>query len=155
MGGKDTEIPDPEAADRGLTMMAARADELRDKVRGIVDRVSKLEAEKPWGPTKDFGQPFEQVYQAGSKGGQGGADFIKQNVSILSDETHKGVRIAYEALHGTVQLDEEIADMFRVKAGDPDYRGTSSDAVSTGVDNTLKGIDTTLQDQQAQAKHDQ
>ena len=42
--------------------------------------------------------------QAGSKGGQGGADFIKQNVSILSDETHKGVRIAYEALHGTVQL---------------------------------------------------
>jgi hypothetical protein len=154
-GGKDTEIPDEGAAERGLQLMAARADMLKDTVRGIVGRISKLEADKPWGPTKDFGHPFEQVYQAGNKDGKGGAEFIKQNVTILSEETHKGVRIAHEALQGSVELDHEIADMFRVKAGDQEYTGTTSDDVSTGVDNTLGGIDDTLKKQQDQAKHDQ
>jgi hypothetical protein len=155
MAAKNTDIPDPPAAERGLQMMAARADALREKLQSIRDRINHLEAQQPWGPTPEFGKPFQQIYHAGNDAGKGGSEFIKANVTILADEIHQGTRLGHAALAGQVELDQEIADMFRVKAGDQEYGGVSSDDVSGGIKHTFSAIDETYQAQNDQAQHDQ
>lgn len=119
MGGeaKETYIPDADGADRSLAAMAAHAEVLEEKIKGIVAKITQHEGGKPWGTAPEYGGQFENAYHAG-KGGGAGAQFVKDNVTIIGTETRDGVTVAHEALRGSVDLDKVIAGAFKVDGSD-------------------------------------
>src|SRR5262249_13997879 len=117
--------------------MAAHAEVLEQKVKEIVGKISQHESGKPWGTAPEYGGVFEQNYHQG-KGGAG-AQFVKDNVSILSTETRDGVTVAHKALQGTVDLDKEIGNVFKVNG---------SDTVGGQMKTTLDAWDKIHKDQQ-------
>ena len=136
-GAKQTEIADPDSATKSLAAMAAHAEVLDQKVKEIVGKISQHESGKPWGTAPEYGGAFEQNYHQG-KGGAG-AQFVKDNVGILAEETSQGVTVAHQALQGTVDLDKEIATVFTTK---------DSGTVGTQMNTTLKAWDDIHKDQQ-------
>jgi hypothetical protein len=136
-GAKQTEITDPDSATKSLAAMAAHAEVLDQKIKGIVGTISQHESGKPWGTAPEYGGAFQQNYHQG-KGGAG-AQFVKDNVSILAAETSQGVTAAHQALQGTVDLDGEIATMFTTK---------DSGSVGNQMQTTLKAWDDIHKDQQ-------
>ena len=114
---RQTEVTDSEGATRSLAAMTALAEVMDGKVKAIVARISAHESSKPWGTAKEYGGEFEQAYLQG-KGGGAGADFVKDQVGILSAETSHGTEVAHKALQGTVDLDQELSGMYKVAGSD-------------------------------------
>jgi hypothetical protein len=142
---KQTDITDADSATNSLAAMAAQANVLEDKLKGIVDAITQHEAGKPWGTAPEYGAVFDAEYHQG-KGGAG-AQFVKDNVTILSAETADGVTMAHKALQGTVDLDHDIAGAFTVDgAGGPDGPGGSK-YVGDKMNTTLKAWDQIHNDQ--------
>jgi len=123
---KQTYIQDAEGAANSLATMAAHAELLKEKIAGLITKISDLESGKPWGQAPEYGGAFEKMYHAGA-----GATFVKENVGIITTETVDGVTVANAALHGAVDLDKEIAGAFKVDG---------SEAAGKGMTGTLTGI---------------
>jgi len=123
---KHTYIQDADSAVNSLATMAAHAELLAEKVKGLVAKISDLESGKPWGKAPEYGGAFETMYHAGS-----GASFVKDNVGIIATEVVDGVTVANAALNGAVDLDKEIAGAFKVDG---------SAAAGKGMTSTLTGI---------------
>lgn len=109
-----TNITDPEAATSALAALAARAQEMGDRVAEITAEIARIEGARPWGPTKDYGLAFEHVYYAGGSG----SEFVRENVGILADLTQDGARLAHQAVQGVAEVDEHGAHLFRSQSGD-------------------------------------
>jgi hypothetical protein len=124
---RQTEVNDPETAQSNLAAMVTLAETMGQKVTAIVSRISAAESSKPWGTAHEYGGKFEESYTQG-KGGAG-AEFVKDQVGILTTETTHGVDVAHKALQGTVDLDHELSGMFKV---------ADSDSVGTQMSTTLK-----------------
>jgi hypothetical protein len=141
----ETNIPDKDAALWHLRQMGVQADDLKSSVAGIVQRIDQLESDKPWGHTPEYRDPFEKVYFAGN-GAHGGPKFVRDNVTILADETKHGAAMADWALSQSVDLDMTSASMYEVK---------DSGTVGAGLTGTDTAMGNAQQQQQDQQKADQ
>jgi hypothetical protein len=139
MGDKDaqeTNIPNADLAHHHLRAMGIRAEDMQRNLKGIAERIAQLESSKPWGPTKEYGKPFEDQYLAGkNKDGGGGAQFVRGHVTELGDEAIHGLAMADWAVSNSVDLDASSAGMYQV--GD---KGGLSDQLATGMVNTQNGL---------------
>jgi len=119
MGGdaKETYIEDADGADNSLAAIAAQAEVLEGKIKGIISKITQHEGGKPWGTAAEYGGQFENVYHAG-KGGGAGAQFVKDNVTIIADETTNGATVAHQALRGSIDIDDFYAKAFKVDGTD-------------------------------------
>jgi hypothetical protein len=114
MGGggkaKQTNIPDADGAKSALVAFGAHAAKLQTDLKTHTDRITSLEAGKPWGKT-EYGTNFEKAYNAGTGGN--GADFVKNNVKVVADEMLQGGEMAYVAISNSVELDQvDLKNMF-------------------------------------------
>jgi hypothetical protein len=107
---KSTYIADPDVAAQGLAGMAARAEVMSDRVKTLTARIAALETGRPWGTAEEYGGRFEKVYHAGN----GGAEFVRQNVENLAEASDKGARTAHQALVNSTDLDHDGAALFQV-----------------------------------------
>lgn len=128
-GAKKTSIPDPEGAKSALVAFGAHAEKLQSDLKTHTDKITSLEAGKPWGDT-EYGKSFEKAYNAGN-----GADFVKNNVNIVAREMAEGGAAAYVAVSNSVELDQvDLKNLFTVKGSDGTATGPGS---STDVGNKM------------------
>jgi hypothetical protein len=150
MGNKDaqeTNIPDASLAQHHLRAMGIRAEDMQGSLKGIVERIAQLESGKPWGPTKEYGQPFEHQYFAGhDKQGGGGAQLVRDNVGKLGDETLHGLAMADWAVSNAVDLDDASAGLYAI--GD---KGSVTNDMGTGMANTQTGMAENARKQQEES----
>lgn len=123
---KSTYIADPDEAISALAAMSARAEVMGDRVKALTSRIAALEAGKPWGTTQEYGGKFEAVYNAGGQG----ADFIRENVHVLSETTDKGARSAHQAVFNSSDIDDEGANLFKVPGSTTGADSVASAATS-------------------------
>jgi hypothetical protein len=123
---KSTYIADPEVATQGLAAMAARAEVMADRVKTLTARIAGLETGRPWGTAEEYGGRFEKVYHSG----EGGAEFVRQNVHTLAEASDKGARAAHQALVNSTDLDHDGAALFRLPGSSAQVDAVSSAAQS-------------------------
>jgi hypothetical protein len=134
---QETNIPNAALAQYHLRAMGIKAEDMQGSLKGLVERIAQLESGKPWGPTKEYGQPFEHQYFAGhDKTGGGGAQFVRDNVTKLGDETVHGLAQADRAVTDSVDVDLSSAGLYMM--GD-DKNGLSA-TLGTGMANTQNGM---------------
>lgn len=134
---QETNIPNAALAQYHLRAMGIKAEDMQGSLKGIVERIAQLESGKPWGPTKDYGQPFEHQYFAGhDRKGGGGAQFVRDNVTKLGDETLHGLAMADWAVSNSVDLDDSSAGLYMVG----DAKDGLSATLGTGMANTQNGM---------------
>jgi hypothetical protein len=135
-------ISDVDAATRGLVSMGARAKLLNAHLANLIASISALEESRPWGDTKEYGQKFEKEYF--STGNTTGSAFIKDNISILSDEVNQGTQLAYEVVKGTVSFDDDFSGAFKITDASGNYNDDGSPmGKSDAAGGTLKVIQDT------------
>jgi hypothetical protein len=137
-GAKQTNIPDPDGAKAALVAFGAHADKLAADLKTHTDKITSLEAGKPWGDT-EYGKNFEKAYNSGN-----GADFVKNNVNIVAQEMLQGGESAYVAISNSVELDQvDLKNLFVT----PD-----SKTVGDGMTSTNNAYNTEMNNQNKAAQ---
>ncbi len=108
MNAKQTNVPDPDGASRGLASLYVQADDMHTRVQAILKDITAQEGNKPWG-TAEYGKKFEENYFSSG----GGAHQVKENAGKLAEHTRDGAKTAFQALTGTVDLDDNQKNLFK------------------------------------------